>query len=91
MINGYAKRFLKRKFNEWHSGQMKGQLDDVISIDDVQAEWQFTKFKPIQAGWHMEFYDHIITSKGKEIIDDGWKAAISDALELNLSKISFMT
>ena len=78
MINGYAKRFLKRKFNEWHSGQMKGQLDDAISIDDVQAEWQFTKLKPIQAGWHMEFY--------------GWKAtAISDALELDLSKISFMT
>ena len=31
MVNGYAKRFLKRKFNEWYSGQVKAQLDNGVS------------------------------------------------------------
>ena len=87
-VNGYAKRFLKRKFNEWYSGQVKAQLDDGISIDDVQVGLQLTKLKPIHARWLVEFYNHMTTSKGKEIIDNGWKAAgISDALELGSSKM----
>ena len=85
MVNGYVKRFLKRKFNEWHSGQVKDQLDDGISIDDVHV---WLRYKPIHAGWHVEPYNHMTTSKGKEIIDNGWKTAdISDALELGLSKM----
>ena len=48
-VNGYAKRFIKRKFNEWYSGQVKAQLDDGISIDDVPVGLQFTKLKPMRA------------------------------------------
>ena len=67
---------------------MKAQLDDGISIDDVQVGLQLTKLKPIHAGWLVEFSNHMTTSKGKEIIDNGWKAAgISDALELGSSKM----
>ena len=40
MVNGYAKRFLKRKFNQWYSGQVKVQLDDEISTDDVQVRFK---------------------------------------------------
>ena len=36
----------------------------------------------------MEFYNHMSTPKGKEIIDSGWKStAIFDALELGSSKM----
>ena len=36
----------------------------------------------------MEFYNHITTSQGKEIIDNGWKAAgISDAVKVGSSKL----
>ena len=87
-VNGYAKQFLKCKFNEWYSGQVKAQLDNWISIDDVQVGLQLTKLKPIDAGWLVEFYNGLTTSKRKEIIDNGWKAAgISDALELGSSKM----
>ena len=48
-VNGYAKRFLKRKFIEWYSGQVKSQLDKNISIEDVQVGLQLTKLKPIHA------------------------------------------
>ena len=36
----------------------------------------------------MEFYNHMSTPKGKEVIDSGWKSAgIFDAFELGLSKM----
>ena len=61
------------------------RIDDGISIDEVQVGLQFTT---IHAGWLVEFYNHLTTSKGKEIIDNGWKAAgISGALELGSSKM----
>ena len=44
--------------------------------------------KPIHAGWIVEFYNPMTTSKGKEIIDSGWKAAgIADAINLGLSQL----
>ena len=49
-VSGYAKRFLKSKFNEWCSGQVKAQVDDWISIDDVQVGLKLTKLTPIRAG-----------------------------------------
>ena len=43
--------------------------------------------KPIHAGWLVEFYNHMTTSKGKEV-NSGWKAAgISDAVKLDSSKL----
>ena len=57
----------------------KNRVDDGISIEDVHVGLQLTNIKPIHAGWLVEFYNHMTTSKGKEIIDNGWKAAgISD-------------
>ena len=64
-VNGYAKRYLKRKFIEWCSGQVKSQLDKNISIEDIQVGLQLTKLKPIHAGWLVEFYNHMTTRKGK--------------------------
>ena len=80
-VNDYAKRFLKRKFNEWYSGQVKTQLDKGINIEDVQVGLQSTKLKLIHAGWLVDFYNHMSTSKGKEVIENGWMVAgIYDAI-----------
>ena len=87
-VNEYAKRFLKSKFTEWYSSQVRSYLDDGVSIDDIVVGLQLSKIKPIHAGWLVEFYKHITNSKGKEIIDSGWKAAgISDAVKLSSSKL----
>jgi len=32
-VNGYAKRFIKKKFNEWYS-EVKTQLDAGINIEE---------------------------------------------------------
>ena len=67
-VNGYAKRYLKRKFVEWYSGQVKSQLDKNISIEDIQVGLQLTKLKPIHAGWLVEFYNHMTTTKGLSMV-----------------------
>ena len=48
-VNYYCKRFLKCKFNEWYSGQVKAQLGNGVEIDDVQVGLQLTKLKPVHA------------------------------------------
>ena len=41
--------------------------------------------KPLHAGWIVELYNFMTTAQGKEIIDNGWKAArIADAVHLGL-------
>ena len=69
-------------------GKMKAQPDDGISNDDVQFGLQLIGFNPIHAVRLVEFNNLMTTSKGKEIINNRWKAAgISDVLERGLTKI----
>ena len=53
-VNGYAKRFLKRKFNEWYSGQVKTQLDKGINIEDVTSRSAVNKIEA-----HSIYYSNI--------------------------------
>ena len=49
---------------------------------------KLSKIKPIHTGWLVEFYNNMTTSKGKEIIISGWKAAgVSDAAKPSSSKL----
>ena len=82
-VNGYPKQFLKSKFTEWYSSQVRAYLNNGVSIDGIEVGLQLSKIKLIHTGWLVEFYNHMTTSKGKEIIDSRWKTAgISDAVEV---------
>ena len=70
-VNGYVKRFLKSKFTEWYSSQVRAYLDNGLSVNDIEVVLQLSKIKPIHAGWLVEFYNHMTTLKGKEIINSG--------------------
>ena len=68
---------------------LKSQLNKNISIEDIQVGLQLTEPKPIHAGWSVEFYNHMTTTKGKDIIDGGWKAStIFDAIKLRSEKMA---
>ena len=70
-VNGYAKRYMKSRFHGWYSSQVKQQLDDGVNIEDVQVTLQLTKLKPIHAAWVVDFFNHMTTDKGQEIIESG--------------------
>ena len=67
--------------------QVRAYLDNGVSLDDIEVGFQ-CKIKPIHAGWLVEFYNHMTSSKGKKVIDSRWKAAgITDAVKLGSSKL----
>ena len=87
-VNRYCKKFLKRKFTQWYSAEVTRQLANKVALEDVQVKLQLTKLKPLQAGWIIEFFNEMTTSKGSEIIGSGWNASgIKDAIKLGTEKL----
>ena len=87
-VNKYAKEFTKKKFCQWYSNQVSTQLDQGKDLDDIDIKLRLSVLKPIHADWLVEFYNHMTTSKGKEIIFSGWQAAgISDAIRLGSNEL----
>ena len=63
-------------------------MANKVALEDVQGKLQLTKFKPLQAGWIIEFFNEMTTSKGSEIIESGWNASrIKDAIKLGTEKL----
>ena len=87
-VNGYCKKFLKRKFTQWYSVEVTRQLANKVALEDVQVKLQLTKLKPLQAGWIIEFFNEMTTSKSSEIIGSGWNASgIKDANKLGTENL----
>ena len=87
-VNGYSKRFLKNKFNEWYSFQVSKQLAEGVMLENVQVKLNLTILKPIHAGWLVDFYNHMTTDKGFDIIKNRWKAAgTTNTIRLGLNNL----
>ena len=37
-VNGYCKKFLKRKFTQWYPAEVTRQLADKVALEDVQVK-----------------------------------------------------
>ena len=87
-VNGYAKRYFKNKFNEWYSQQVSSQLARGINLENIEVKLKLSLIKPIHAAWVVDFYNHMTTAKGVEIITSGWRTVgILDAIELGSSAL----
>ena len=71
IVNGYCKKFLKRKFTQWYLAEETRQLANKVSLEDVQVKLLLRKLKPLHASWIIEFFNKTTTSKGSEIIESG--------------------
>lgn len=49
MVNGSAKAFIKRKFNEWYSLQVIKQLDFAKTFKDIEVKLLLSTLKPLHA------------------------------------------
>ena len=82
-VNGYCKKFLNHKFTQWYSAEVTRQLPNKVALEDVQVQLQLTKLRPLQAGWIIEFFNEMTTSKGSEIIGKVWNACgTKDSIKL---------
>ena len=58
-VNGYAKRFIAKKFNGWYSNQISKQLEDGKCLEEVDIKFRLSILKSLHAGWVVDFYNHI--------------------------------
>ena len=87
-VNSYAKTFCRKRFNHWYMEQITEQLDNGKQIEEVDVKLQLTRLKPLHAKWLVEFFNHMTTSQGKEIIMSGWKASgIIEAIKKESAKL----
>ena len=64
-VNGYAKRFMKKKFHEWYTNQVQQQLDEGKEVKQIEVKLTLTNLKLIHAKWLVDFYNHMTTPEGK--------------------------
>lgn len=87
-VNAYAKKFLKKKFNNWYMSEISNQLDAGKQIEEIEVKLQLTKLKPLNAEWLTDLYNNMTKPECKEVIMNGWKAAgILEAIEGGVSKL----
>ena len=63
-VNGYDKKYCKKKFNEWYTDQIFQQLNEGKDLEEIDVKLQLTALKPLHAKWMTELYNHM-TRRGK--------------------------
>ena len=58
-VNGYAKKYCKRKFNHWYISEITKQMDDGKSVEEIDIKLQLTRLKPLHTKWLAELYNQM--------------------------------
>ena len=48
-VNGYAKKFMSRKFSGWYTQQISLQLEKGVPIDEIDVKLRLSLIKPLHA------------------------------------------
>ena len=64
---------MKGMFAEWYRKQVEEALSHGKKVEDIEVKFYLTIIKHSHAKWLMEFYNHITSEKGSEIIINDWK------------------
>ena len=87
-VNGHCKKFMKMKFSEWYTQQVDNALQAGVKVDNINIEFKLTTIKPLHAKWIVDYYNHITSEAGTDVIINGWKSAsIYDAIKTGKSNI----
>ena len=90
-VNGYTKKYCKKKFNQWYTDQIFQQLAEGKDLEEIDVKLQVTTLKPPHAKWIAELYNHMTSGEGKQVVLNGWRAAeIRQAIDqgyVNLPKL----
>ena len=68
-LNGYAKRFMKKKFTCWYAHQVQRAMDGnrFKSMDKIDIDLKLSVLKPLHATWLIEPFDHMTSSASKAV------------------------
>ena len=80
--NGYAKRFMKKKFTLWYADQVQCAMDAGKLMEEIDIDLKLLVLKPLHASWLIELFDHMTSPAGKAVSLKGWEVAgITDAVK----------
>ena len=86
--NGYAKRFIKKKFTLSYADQVQRAMDGnrFRLMEEIDIELKLSVLKPLHASWLIELFDHMTSPAGKAVSLKGWEVAgITDAVKKGTS------
>ena len=67
-VNGYAKRYMARKFNDWYTDQVSAELDNGVPVDEIDIKFRLSLLKPLHAGWITEFYNQMTSEAARKVV-----------------------
>ena len=77
-----------QKFSDWFTCQINTGLENGQELDDIEIDYRLSVLKPLHAKWLISFYNYMTTTKGQEVISNGWKrSGIYDSITLGSSKL----
>ena len=70
---------LEIKKRQWHENterkmkklQQRGQKSEDKEVEQIEVKLTLTTLKPIHAKWLVDFYNHMTTLEGKQVISRG--------------------
>ena len=87
-VNGHCKKFMKNEFAKWYMQQVDNALQVGTKLEDINIEFRLSVIKPLHAKWLVEYYNHISSEAGTEVIVNGFKlAGIYDAIRSGKSSL----
>ena len=88
IVNKAAKDYTKQKFSDWFTCQINTGLENGQELDDIEIDYRLSVLKLLHAKWLISFYNYMTTTKGQEVISNGWKrSGIYDSITLGSSKL----
>ena len=85
-VNKWVKDFMNQTFNEWFVTQLRNELESGKELENIMIKFLLSTMEPLHAGWLIDFYNQLTSSRRKEIILAGWRAlGISAAVEDRLT------
>ena len=86
--NGYAKRFMKKKFTLWYADQVQRVMDGnrFKSMEEIDIDLKLSVLKPLHASWLIELFNYMTLPAGKAVSLKGCEVAgITDAVKKRTS------
>ena len=73
--NGYAKKFMKKKFFLWYADQVQHAMDAGKSVGEIDIDLKLSVLKPLQASRLIELFNHMTLPAGRAVALEGWEVA----------------
>ena len=87
-VNGYAKSYLKKLFNELFAKQLTDGGSSGRDPGSIEVPLQLLILKPLLAKWIIKQYVEMTSLSGKEVILKGWeRAGIIDGIKMGSLKL----